>query len=268
MNGPRTTNYEPPISSFSDHFSRDSASYAQFRPRYPAALFDWLAGLPERRALVWDCGTGTGQAAVALAGHFALVVATDASAAQVKAARRAGRVHYAAALSEASALRAGSVDLVTVAQALHWFDRDRFYREVRRVLAPGGALAVWTYGIFRSTPDIDRILERFYRETVGRFWPPERILVEQGYRTIDIPIDEVPAPTLEIEADLTLAGVLGFVRTWSAVGRYIAAHQRDPVAELALELGGAWGDPDQPRRLVWPLGIRAGRLRQEKEGPA
>jgi SAM-dependent methyltransferase len=224
--------------------------------------------LPARRALAWDCGTGSGQAAVALARHFGRVVATDASSAQVKAARRAERVCYAAALSEASGLRSGSADLVTVAQALHWFDRDRFYREVRRVLAPGGVLAIWTYGIFRSIPELDRIMDAFYQGTVGPFWPPERILVEQGYRTIDIPIDDVPVPRLEIEADLTLAGVLGFVRTWSAVGRYIAAHQRDPVAALAVELGAAWGDPEVPRRLVWPLGIRAGRLRPERDQSA
>ena len=196
------------------------------------------------------------------------MLATDASAAQVRAARRADRVQYAAALSEASALRSASADLVTVAQALHWFDRDRFFAEARRVLVRGGVLAVWTYGIFRSTPAIDGIIERFYRDTVGSFWPPERVLVEQGYRTVDLPIVDEPAPALEIAADLTLAGVLGFVRTWSAVGRYIATHRRDPVTDLARELGDVWGDPGRSRRLVWPLGIRAGRLRPEREGMA
>ena len=152
-----------------------------------------------------------------------------------------------------------------MAQALHWFDRERFYREARRVLAPEGVLAVWTYGLGRCHPDVDRIIDRFYRETVGPFWPPERVLVEQAYRTIDLPIDEVAAPPFEITADLTLAGVLGFVRTWSAVGRFLAVHDRDPVVELHQELLAVWGDPHTPRRLVWPIGVRAGRLRPQKD---
>lgn len=196
-----------------------------------------------------------------LAPHFRRVAASDPSRAQVAAARRAERVHYFSGLGEASALRSRAIDLVTVAQALHWIDRDRFWPEVDRIIAPGGAVAIWTYGIFQSTPDIDEIVHRFYAEKVGSYWPKERVHVEQGYRTIDIPIEEVAAPGLEIVGHLTLPALLGFVRTWSAVGRFQAAQGHDPVHELAGELAGVWGDPAAPRRLAWPLAVRAGRWR-------
>jgi SAM-dependent methyltransferase len=250
------------MTGFADHFSRDSSAYAKFRPTYPPALFGWLATLPAKRSVAWDCGTGTGQAARLLTPYFGRVVASDPSRAQVKAADRGTGARYFAALGETSALATERVDLVTVAQALHWIDRDRFYRELDRVTAPGGALAIWSYGIFQSTPEIDAIVGRFYRDTVGPYWPAERVHVETGYRTIDIPIDEVPSPSFSIEGRLTLPQLLGFIRTWSAVGRYMADRKTDPVVELERELGAVWGDPDETHLLVWPLSLRAGRWRR------
>ena len=244
---------------FADHFSRDSSAYAKFRPTYPPALFEWLATLPVRRLVAWDCGTGTGQAATLLTPYFTMVVASDASRAQIRAADRSRGIRYFTALGESCALAPGRVDLVTVAQALHWIDRDRFYRELDRVTAPGGALAVWSYGIFRSTPDIDAVIGRFYRHTVGAYWPAERVHVESGYRTIDIPIAEVTSPAFSIEGRLTLSELVGFIRTWSAVGRYMAAVKTDPIVELERELHAVWGDPRTPHLMVWPLSVRAGR---------
>lgn len=249
------------MTGFVDHFSRDSSSYAKFRPSYPPALFEWLATLPARRSVAWDCGTGTGQAARMLRPYFSSVVASDPSRTQLQAADRSTGAKYFAAAGEASALASGRVDLVTVAQALHWIDRERLYRELDRVTAPGGAVAIWTYGIFRSTPEIDAVIGRFYRETVGRYWPAERVHVESGYRTIDIPIAEVPAPPFSIEASLTLGELLGFIRTWSAVGRYMAALKADPVVELERELRELWTEPAARRPLVWPLAVRAGPWR-------
>ena len=245
--------------AFRDHFSRDPGAYARFRPRYPAALFEWLAAIAPARRSAWDCATGSGQAATVLGDHFARVIATDASRAQLAAAEAAPRVHYVRALGESCALRGRSVDLVTVAQALHWLDRPRFYAEVDRVLAPGGALAVWCYGLFQASPELDAVLHRFYEEGVGAFWPAPRLHVERGYRDIEIPIEELVPPPFGIEAKLTLADLLGYVRTWSAVGGFIAARGHDPVDGLARELAPLWGDPDMTRRIVWPLSVRAGR---------
>lgn len=247
------------MSGFADHFSRDSVAYARFRPSYPPELFAWLATLPAGRSVAWDCGTGTGQAAMLLTAHFDLVVGSDRSRTQLAAADRTSGARYVAGSSEASALAGHRVDLVTVAQALHWFDRERFYREVSRVIASGGAFAAWSYGLFRSSPGVDRVIARFYEETVGPWWPPERALVEKGYQNIPIPIAEVAAPPFSIEARLTKDELLGFIRTWSAVGRFIADQGHDPIPELGEALGPVWGEPSAPRQITWPLTVRAGR---------
>ena len=248
----------PTPAGFRDHFSRDSSSYARFRPRYPAALFGWLAAHAPARRTAWDCATGNGQAATMLAAHFARVIATDASRLQLRAADSAPRVHYAAAVGEASPLAAGRVDLVTVAQALHWLDRPRFYREVSRVIVPGGVFAVWSYGLLRSAPAIDAAIFRLYRDVLGGYWPPERSEVETGYRNIEIPIEEAPAPPFAIEAALTFPELVGYIGTWSAVGRYVAARGEDPMVPFAAELASLWGDPAASRPVVWPLSVRAG----------
>jgi len=246
--------------SFSDHFSGVSGAYAEFRPRYPEALFDWLADLAPSRGLAWDCATGSGQAAVALASRFERVVATDASAEQIAAATRNPRVEYRIARAEASGLDGASTDLVTVAQALHWFNRPAFYAEAGRVLSPDGVLAAWTYGHPRlEDPGADAIFRRFYAETVGPYWPPERALVDVGYRTVDFPFPEVEPPAFEMETRWPLAALLGYVGTWSATTRFRGARGFDPLPELAEELAPLWGSSEESRRIRWPLAFRVGR---------
>lgn len=245
---------------FSDHFSGVAGAYAEFRPRYPDGLFDWLARAAPGRRLAWDCATGSGQAAVPLARHFESVVATDASADQVAAATPDPRVRYRVAPAEQSGLASGSADLVTVAQALHWFDRPAFYREAARVLREEGLLAVWTYGHPRLDDSAaDAVFQEFYSGTVGPCWPPERALVDAGYRTIEFPFEEIDPPAFEMETRWPLAGLIGYVGTWSATTRFRATHGIDPVPALARDLAAAWGDPETPRRIRWPLAIRAGR---------
>ena len=251
----------PAPAGFKDLFSRDSTAYAKFRPRYPAPLFDWVSRLPAKRHLAWDCATGNGQSATMLAPHFERVAASDASVAQLRAADRADRVHYFAASVEQSALAPARVDLVTVAQAFHWLDHARFFAEVDRVIAPGGAVAIWSYALLRSTPAIDAVLQAFYDGEIGPYWLPERRLVEQGYRSIPIPIDEVAAPEFVIEGRLNFAQFIGYIRTWSAVGRYIAAQGHDPVEGFVQRLAPVWGDPGRLERIVWPVTVRAGRWR-------
>ena len=247
--------------SFSDHFSGVASEYAEYRPRYPESLFDWLAGLAARRELAWDCATGSGQAAVALASRFERVIATDASAEQVAAAASHPRVEYRVAPAEVSGLDPASADLVTVAQALHWFDRPAFYAEARRVLRRDGVVAAWTYGHpTLDEPRADAALQRFYAETVGPYWPKERAHVDAGYRTIDFPFRQVAPPAFEMETRWPLATLLGYVATWSAVMRFRAARGEDPVAKLAKDLATAWGDPEATRRITWPLALRVGRV--------
>jgi SAM-dependent methyltransferase len=250
-----------PAMSFSDHFSGVASEYAEYRPLYPASLFDWLAGLAAHRERAWDCATGSGQAAVALASRFERVIATDASAGQIAAATRHPRVEYRVAPAEASGLDAGSMDLVTVAQALHWFDRPAFYAEARRVLRRDGVVAAWTYGHPSiDEPRADAALQRFYSETVGPYWPKERALVDAAYRTIDFPFPEVEPPAFEMETRWPLAALLGYVATWSAVTRFRAARGEDPVGNLGKALGRSWGNPETLRRIAWPLALRVGRV--------
>lgn len=245
-------------SHFPDHFSALAEGYARHRPGYPAALFDWLAARAPGRALAWDCATGSGQAALGLAGHFDRVVATDASADQLRRAAAHPRVHYAAAAAEAAPLAGGALDLLTVAQAAHWFDLDRFYAEARRVLRPGGVLALWTYDLLAIDPAVDAVFGRFYRDAVGPWWPPERRHVESGYRELPFPFPELAPPALEMTAEWRLADLLGYLGTWSAVKRCREATGRDPLAGVAGPLGEAWGEPETPRPVRWPLHLRVG----------
>lgn len=239
-----------------DHFSAVADAYASYRPMYPASLFEFLASLPSRRRRAWDCGAGSGQATHGLLPYFSSVVATDISRSQLAAARAPAGLHRIAAAAERAPLATGSVDLVIVAQALHWIDHEAFYAEVRRVLGPGGAISVWTYGLVECGESrLDAIVRNFYDREVGDYWPPQRRLVDERYRGIPFPFADVVVPEFSMIADWPLEEFLGYVGTWSAVSRYRVAKQVDPVADLAARLGGLWG----PRRLIaWPLSVRAG----------
>lgn len=247
------------MAAFPDHLSSVAAEYARFRPRYPEALIRYVAGVAPGRGLAWDCATGSGQAAVGLAEFFERVVATDAAEKQIAQATAHPRVEYRVAVAEASGLEAGSVDLVTVAQALHWFALEAFYAEVRRVLRPGGVLAVWCYGRFEPEDGrLRAVIERFYHETVGPYWPAERKLVEEGYRSLPFPFDELGPPTFEMGATLTLGEIAGQLGTWSAVKRYREATGGDPIPGLVREIEGT--GVEGPCRVRWPIAMRVGRV--------
>jgi SAM-dependent methyltransferase len=246
------------LANFKDHFSDAAARYAEFRPTYPAELFDWLASLCEEHEAAWDCATGSGQAAAGLAKHFEQVIATDASAEQIAHADGPVNVSFRAAPAEVSGLADNSIDLVTVAQAAHWFDLPRFFAEVQRVLKPGGVLALWGYGRLSLPGAMDEIFQRFYSETVGPFWPPERKWIDDGYRSLDFPFDEIAAPAFFINVEWNLPRLLDYLSTWSAVKRYRADMGSGPQPALMAELQPLWGNPDTAQQLKWPLFLRVG----------
>jgi SAM-dependent methyltransferase len=247
------------VKPFADHFSRLAPEYAACRPHYPEALFDYLASLPSRRALAWDCAAGTGQATISLASRFEHVIATDISVPMLGQAPRHPRVEYRIAPADASGLADEAVDLVAVAQALHWLDTDRFYAEARRVLVPGGVLAVWTYGGQQvEDPRLQLELDRFHSQVVGPYWPPGRCHVEAGYRTLPFPFPELEPPPFIMEQCWTLAELLGYLRTWSASQRFREVVGHDPVDRFAQDLMPRWTDHSQRLRIRWPLHVRVG----------
>ena len=245
-----------PGSQFKDHFSGHAGSYAEHRPGYPRELFDFIASRCPARELAWDCGTGNGQAARSLASYFRRVVATDASPEQIAAAAPENGVEFVVAPAEASALPGRSVDLVTVAQALHWFNIDRFFDEAKRVLKPGGILACWTYHHCSVSPEIDEIIEAVFA-AVDEFWPPERELVENRYRDIAMPFREIAAGPFSMSVHWSAADILDYMGTWSATERSRAATGQDPLALFRAGMESAWGDGRRP--VTWPIILRVGR---------
>lgn len=242
-------------------FSKQANNYARFRPTYPEDLFGYLASLTKEHSCAWDCGTGNGQAAIALAHYYDRVIGTDPNADQIAQTRPHPKVEYRIAPAEDSAISAESVDLIVVAQALHWFDLGKFYAEVQRVAKPSRSIiAVWCYGLMEITPAIDQIVRRYYHNVIGKYWEPERQMVEQGYRGIPFPFQEIETPEFLMEATWTFDHLLGYLGTWSATQAAIRSEGRNPLEEIRAELQGAWGPEKLARRIRWPLFVRAGRI--------
>lgn len=246
--------------TFKDHFSTRSAEYAAYRPTYPRALVDYLADLCARTDAALDVGCGTGQLSVLLAERFGHVVAADASAQQIEKAERRERVEYKVAPAERSGLPDASVDLVTAAQAAHWFDLPAFYAEASRVGRPGAVLALVTYGVVQADPEIDPVIQHFYWDIVGPYWPPERRHVENGYRSLEFPFEELTPPPLAIEVQWRFSDFVGYTDTWSAVRGAEKALGRGPIESFERDLMNAWGDPERHRTIRFPLSLRVGRM--------
>lgn len=247
------------MAGFKDLFSKQSKEYAASRPTYPRALFDFVAGLAERRELAWDCATGSGQAAAVLAEYFQKVVASDASAKQIENARAGPNVRFAVFPAEKADLEDASVDLITVAQAIHWFHFDDFYREARRVARNGAVMAAWTYGLHSVSPDVDAVTQRFYKDIIGRYWPKEIRYVESRYEDIPFPFRQIDAPVFQIELEWSLRDLVGYLYTWSSVQRYMAENGSDPVEKAYPEFEKVWGNTSR-RKVTWPLYLKAGRI--------
>jgi ubiquinone/menaquinone biosynthesis C-methylase UbiE len=248
--------------SFKDYFSKQAADYAKYRPHYPATLFDYLANFTAQPNAAWDCATGNGQVALGLAPYFQQVYATDASLQQITQAFPHERIQYSVATAERSGLAPHSVDLITVGQALHWFDLEHFYQEVRRVAKPNGAIAVWCYGFCElpaASETVQQVLNGFY-QLVEPFWPPERQIVIQGYRTLPFPFAEIKPPSFQMTARWTVNNLIGYLSTWSATQRFAQENDWEAIADFANQLKAQWGAPHEVKSIQWQISLRIGQL--------
>ena len=252
---------------FKDLFSSNSKGYASSRPNYPRSLFEFLVGLVQHRSLAWDCATGNGQAAVFLSEYFEQVIASDASKKQIENAQLRNNVRYEVFPAERTNLADSSVDLITIAQALHWFDLDDFYKEAKRVLrkdnnnAGSGVIAAWAYGLHSVSVEIDEIMHLLYEDILGSYWPKERKIVENKYQDISFPFHEIDTPVFQIELDWSLSELIGYLYTWSSVQKFIEKNNSDPVKQVYDDLAAAWSKKNiwHKRRVVWPIYMRVGR---------
>lgn len=245
---------------FKDRFSCRASQYRQFRPCYPEALFIHLASLAPEHDAAWDCATGSGQSAAYLAKHFKQVYATDASAEQISHAIQECNIHYAVSPAHTTALPDRSIDLVTVAQAIHWFAGERFYREVRRILKNNGVIAAWAYHLPAVDPKTDRVIQRFYSDILGQFWEKEIAHIQSGYRDLYFPFPEIPSPAFTMTVNWTLHQLTGYLETWSALVSYRQAKRDNPVERIIPELLEAWGNPLSAKKIEWPIILKTGKI--------
>ncbi len=245
--------------SRNDHFSAFAATYASYRPTYPEALYSWLAELTPGHDHTWDCATGTGQAAVGLAKYFRRITATDVGVGMIEHAAPHPRVTYTIASAEHPPAALADLDLITVAQALHWFDRDSFFTHCRRLLKPGGVLAYWGYLLPDISREVNMVVALYHDITVGPYWPPDRGPLLNGYAEITPPgLTRVHAPRFEMTATWTVDHLIGQLDSWSATHRARHATGTDPLAPLIPELRAAWGTT-ATRQVTWPLFVHAFR---------
>jgi SAM-dependent methyltransferase len=250
------------VNTFKDYFSGHASSYAAARPLYPGALFEWIASQCKIRSLVWDVGCGNGQASVALADYFDQVFASDPSSAQINSASPHAHIRYAVEPAEQSSLPDKSVQCVCVAQALHWFNFERFFNEAKRVLQPDGLLVAWTYEKSSVNKNIDAVFEKLYRGILDNYWPPERKHVETQYRNISFPFKAIPTPHFRLQCNWNLPEYLAYLRSWSATQRYLKATGIDALGAVENDMRQAWGNPSDVHAVLWPLTVKAGRLLQ------
>lgn len=244
------------MSGFKDHFSSHAADYAAFRPRWPPELFSWLSGQVYSRDLAWDCATGNGQAARALAAHFRQVIATDASGNQIQHALPGKNIDYRVEPAEKSSLADNSVDLIVVAQAIHWLELGAFLAEADRVMRPGGLLAIGAYQLPEVNDAVNEVIRYLWGQILDGWWPPERALVDRGLEGLDLPWPDLDPPAFEITAYWNLSELLDYLGTWSSVRRYQENKGENPIDSIAGKLNKAWGNPPFKLRVAWPISLR------------
>ncbi len=242
-----------------DLFSGHATDYALYRPGYPEALYQWVFQFVQHFDKAWDCATGNGQVATILAKHFREVEATDLSQAQISQAVLLPNIHYQVSPAESTPFKANTLDLITVGQALHWFDFELFNKEVKRVAKKGAILAIWGYELLTISPEIDVIILDFYQNTIGDYWDPERRHIENQYADVPFPYHNIKKSIFLQSYEWSLAQLCHYLNTWSSVRKFEKANGYNPIEALHDRLIGVWGSA--PSRLVtFPVFAQLGEV--------
>jgi len=241
-----------------DNFSKQADMYAKYRPHYPQELFDFILQHSNKKQNAWDCATGNGQSAKALAVWFENVFATDSSQKQIDNAAQADNIYYSLQPAEQTSFTDDTFDLITVSQALHWFATDEFYKEVKRVSKPSAVFAAWSYSLLFISPEIDKLIHSFYTNVIGPYWDTERKYVDEEYKTIPFPFKEITSPKFDMEYDWTIEEMEGYINTWSALQKFIATNNYNPVPDVIKQIIPYW--KNERMKISFPLHIRIGRV--------
>ncbi|MEX1240414.1 MAG: class I SAM-dependent methyltransferase [Cyclobacteriaceae bacterium] len=242
-----------------DYFSRQAKEYAAFRPTYPEELYNFIFNHAKKSSCAWDCATGNGQVARYLANHFERVYATDISKAQLDNAFRAKNIFYSVTPAEQTPFTSNQFDLITVAQALHWFNLSDFYKEVMRTARSGGLIAVWGYALLSINPEIDKLFMDFYKIRIEPYWDDARKLVDNHYRGLPFPFDEIVCPAFDITVQWTSGQFAGYLNSWSAVQKCITRNGANPVDPFMEGLRSVW-NPGDEKVVTFPVFLRLGRI--------
>lgn len=248
------------MQKFKDNFSLQAGIYAKYRPQYPAVLYQFLASLTKDHHIAWDCGTGNGQAAIGLVDFYESVIATDPSENQIKNCFPHERIKYIVEKAEDFSYGQHTIDIVTIANALHWFEFDVFYNIVRNVVKQDGIIAAWSYGRPTISKEIDEIVAVFHDDIVGEYWVKENRFVEQEYKTIPFPFHEINCPSFVSQKEFNLKEFITYLNTWSATQKFIIKTGIDPTIDLQKQLLAIWGSADTKKIITWKLIMKAGRL--------
>ena len=240
-----------------DNFSTQADVYAKYRPQYPDALFEYIMSFVKEKNLAWDCGTGNGQTAKKLSKYFDKVYATDISSKQIEHAAKKSNINYVVEPAEKTSLKNNTVDLVTVSQALHWFNFEKFYAEVKRVAKPTAVIAVWTYSLLQTDSVTDKLIHDYHFKTLEKYWDEERKYVDDGYKTIPVPFKKIDNPEFFIELNWNTEDLEGYFNTWSALQKFIKVNNYNPVPDLMKEIKLNW-PADECRKIIFPIHIKLG----------
>lgn len=242
-----------------DNFSLHSDQYAKYRPTYPLEFFNYLNSLVPNKQNAWDCGTGNGQVAFELSKKFNHVFATDISQSQIDNASKSDNISYSVQPAEKTNFKDQLFDLIIIAQAIHWFDFEKFYSEVKRTAAENALICVVGYGRIEISENIDSIVGNFYKNIIGKYWDKERKYIDENYKTISFPFQEIQTPNFVNTLHWTLEQLIGYLNTWSAVKHFIKENGHNPIDKLQGELEQFWGK-EQLKEVRFPLLLRVGKI--------